>query len=81
MSFLATTVGVQLLPVPQRVLKMATNGGDDGGPCAVVDAYPILNVYPARRMFHEPIEITLPVRDPKAAKEKWKDCSPRLGRI
>ena len=43
----------------------------------VVEAYPILNIYPARRMFHEPLEITIPVRDAKAAKERWKNCHPR----
>ena len=43
----------------------------------VVEAYPILNIYPARRMFHQPLEITLPVRDAKAAKERWKNCHPR----
>ena len=43
----------------------------------VVEAYPILNIYPARRMFHQPLEITMPVRDAKAAKERWKNCHPR----
>ena len=63
-------VGLQLLAVPQRVADMASGE-------AIVEAFPILNVYPARRMFHEPLEITVPVRDARTAKERWKNCHPR----
>ena len=63
-------VGLQLLAVPQKVADLVCGE-------VVVEAYPILNIYPARRMFHEPLEITMPVRDAKAAKERWKNCHPR----
>ena len=63
-------VGLQLLAVPQKVADLVCGE-------VVVEVYPILNIYPARRMFHEPLEITMPVRDAKAAKERWKNCHPR----
>ena len=85
-------VGLQLLAVPQKVRIGAQKQKaiNDPSECydvskvadlvcgeVVVEAYPILNIYPARRMFHQPLEITLPVRDAKAAKERWKNCHPR----
>ena len=63
-------VGLQLLAVPQKVADLVCGE-------VVVEAYPILNIYPARRMFHQPLEITMPVKDAKAAKERWKNCHPR----
>ena len=63
-------VGLQLLAVPQKAADLASGE-------AIVEAFPILNVYPARRMFHEPLEITVPVRDARTAKERWKNCHPR----
>lgn len=48
-------IGLQLQKVPPEAVRLLdrTEG--------VVDAYPLIGIYPRRRKFHSPIEVSVPV--------------------